>query len=458
MKDQPRLRRRIAALLLIACLVPAAPVIAAGTLYTPPNRWLKLITVPTERFVAERFVDCSPSRVLSNPVGRRASGFVFGDGGVFYFGGGGQNYPGNDVEFYDVLSNTWLQQYPPECLPACCVTDNRCHPACAVAGGTGTTALTPLGRPYVEHAYRLVTYDPARRVFFATLSSGTWTWERDGDWTLLTPNVPHSTGIHTKTVAYDAGLNTELFFATTATRRVFAFDWDSLTWVDHGMTPGEVTSAEIYSAYDPVARKHLVSHLGATGTFWLYDAEAPQWVRLESSPPEVLRASSLDYDPETGVFVVAQTATGSEVELWTYDVAGDLWMPLDPLGTPPMGSMAGRFGTLVYDDVAERFLFMNVKSVTSTSGSGGSREGDVETWSYRIGALGEQICVGDCNWDGELSSDEIDEIISRIFTVLPPEDCEAIELDETGRADAATLVHALRVLAEGCGRDFVPGT
>lgn len=458
MRDGLRLRRQVAALLPAACSL-AVPLAAAGTLYTPPNRWLKLATVPMERVIPERFVECSRTRILSHPVGRRASGFVFGDGGVFYFGGGGQSYPGNDVEFYDVLSNTWEQQYAPECLPVCCVVDARCDPACKVAGGTGTTELTPLGRPYVEHAYRLVTYDPARRVFFATLSSGTWTWERDSaDWTLLTPTVPHSTGIHTKTVAYDAGLDTELFFATTATRRVFAFDWETISWVEHGTIPAEISNAEIYSAYDPVNRKHLVSHLGGAGTFWLYDAEESQWARLENPPTEVLKASSLDYDPGAGVFVVAQTGADGRVGLWTYDTADDLWTTLQPLGTPPAGGMAGRYGTLVYDDVARRFLFMNVRRATGLSGSGGSREGDVETWSYRIGLPGERICYGDCNWDGRLSLDEIDGIIARIFAAASAPQCEALEHHETGGTNAATLVHALRVLADGCGRDFVPPT
>jgi hypothetical protein len=55
--------------------------------------------------------------VSREPAFREYTSPAFGDGKIFYFGGGHSGYFGNDVEIYDPAANAWRQCYRAVCPP-----------------------------------------------------------------------------------------------------------------------------------------------------------------------------------------------------------------------------------------------------------------------------------------------------------------------------------------------------
>jgi hypothetical protein len=489
--------------------------------YLPPNTWVRLDTVPTPRFIPRDFTDCTRVGMLSHPVGRRASSVVYGDAGIFYFGGGGQSNPANDVELFDIGSNTWIQQYQPECLPSCCnpgrcvdgvvagractadtdcqgsqcgegqcfggprhgnpcvsdsACDNRlcttntcggeagglvcardsdcagsscfvCDPACYVAGGVGTEELTSMGRPYVEHAYQLVAYNPLRRRYTYAHTSGLWEWDPASKaWSRLTPERPSSSDIATKMLVYDPDLETVLYFATTQVNHtVFRFDYSTNTWVVHGPIPERIAWATIFSTYDSREHKYLVSH--GSGTLWIYDARAGTWAQLENVPAEITLRSgvaqfSMAYDPTAGVCLIATKDSANNVQLWSYHLPSDTWSNLVSTAGTPRGP-APDYNGLAYDRVWKRFYFLNTRS-TGGGGQGGTSEGDAQTWAYRIaGSVGP----GDSNCDGVVSAADLSGLVQSLGSD-PTEGCGAVDTNRDAAADQTDLSNVVSALFE----------
>jgi hypothetical protein len=356
-----------------------------------PNSWVRLGPQPSERYIGRSYYNCSETRVLSNPVGRSYSGVAYGEGKIFHFGGGHHSHPGNDVELYDVERNVWEQQYRPECLPSSCATDPSSHQACAIQGGPGSRVPTPRGRPYTEHTFQKIVYDPIRKVFIAGLSAGTFAFDPAlRAWTQLTgvgsaPDLPWFFNIQDKLMIFDPDLGTVVWFVMANNRYAYRFDYATSSWVRRGSLPN-INPAEIYSAYDPHRRRHLVMFVrwGITDNpidLYFYDAVADSWTPV-ADPPTELRSSwpsSIAYDIGNARFVAAAGRADGTVGLWAFDGQSQ-WTELSPQGTPPQGS--ARFARLWYDPINEVFFYVNTRSVGS-GGTGGISEGNVETWAYR---------------------------------------------------------------------------
>jgi len=377
------LRRVITALVLVvlSCALPIPQASAGRFDWLPDNTWVKMTLPTTTKYVCHNFVDCTLQKTISSPIGREFSGVAYGDGLIYYFGGGHGGHPGNDVEIYSVATNTWSQLTVPEGLPTICLTNPSADPACLIMGGGGTTTITPQGKPYTEHMYQRSAYDPIRRWFISGCGSGTWAFDpATARWTRLTPNLPPSSGIETKCMVFDPDAGTVLWFATTNyATGVYAFDYSTNTWVRRSSIPSAVTWSNIYTAYDSDQHKHLISH-GSAG-FWFYDARSNSWSQLTNVP--MPKATSLSYDSMNKVFLLARgdEAGGSPVEFWTFD-GRTRWTQLTSTGTLPIGP--AWWNPLVYDAQDNVFFFVNLRySSTDGAGSGGNREGDVETWVYR---------------------------------------------------------------------------
>ena len=423
----------------------AGVIVSEDGRYLPANTWVRLDTVATERFIPRNFTDCTQVGVLSHPVGRRGSSLVYGAGRILYFGGGGQSYPGNDVELFDIGSNTWTQQYQPECLPVCCSPmDLSCDSACVIEAGVGTTETTPLGRPYVEKPFQLIAYNPLRQRYTAALTSGTWEWDPStGEWSLLTTNRPESNDIATKMLVYDPDLGTVLYFATSGpsalNHTVFRFDYATDSWIAYGAIPSQISYAEIWSAYDSNEHEYLVSH--GTGTMWLYEATSGTWTQLENVPANVLGAKSLAYDPFSGVFIVEKGASAdNSALLWTYEIGSDTWAQVKGTGDPPT-ILTEQGNNLVFDQLWKRFYFLNVRSIGG-GGRGGDGEGSVETWAYRIGG---PIGPGDANCDGRLSAADLPGLVGNLGRGANSV-CGAVDVDRDGTVsglDVAATAEAI---------------
>ncbi len=119
------------------------------------NSWRQLNLSASTRYLTPDFQVTATPIADPNPRSRTYSGLVAGGNRVFYFGGGHNSYPGNDVEVFDPVTLRWEQSYIPEVCPR--VATEPCY---NLYGGAGTQVTTPLGRPYTEHTYQMYAYDP----------------------------------------------------------------------------------------------------------------------------------------------------------------------------------------------------------------------------------------------------------------------------------------------------------
>jgi len=350
--------------------------------------------------------------MLSHPVPRAYSGTVYDADHrkIFYFGGGQGGPVGNDTELYDIATNAWAQQYQPECLPTCCQANGfACDPptcgqtmncACHIVYGVGAAELTPLGRPFVEHAYRLIAYNPVRRRYLAALTGNTWEWDPDpthwtasSGWTRLVNGRPFSNDIATKHVTYDPDVGM-LYFATAPDNpppTVYRFDYQTNTWVVHGAMPEVIYEQweQFYTAYDTAGRRHLAIHHGSGGTFWLYDAKtgteptAGTWTQITTVPTQILKTatrpppSSFDYDPSNAVFLVASRQDDNTLSLWSYDPVAERWTSIYALGALPRSVSAGEFGTMHYDLGSRQFYYLNTIQLQDT-------EDALDEWTFKL--------------------------------------------------------------------------
>ena len=136
------------------------------------NSWRQLNLAASTRYVTPNFLVGATPIADPNPQSRAFSGLVAGGNRVFFFGGGHNSYPGNDVEVFDPAAMRWDQSYKPEVCPF-----GVPSPCSGIYGGAGTVVTTPLGRPYTEHTYQMYAYDPRSNRLFAVLTSGTWSYD-----------------------------------------------------------------------------------------------------------------------------------------------------------------------------------------------------------------------------------------------------------------------------------------
>lgn len=91
------------------------------------NTWIQLSPAPSTHWVPTSLYDCTQSQVTANPQGRAFSGSDYGNGKIFYWGGGHNAYPGNDMEVYDIATNQWTgDSVMPQCWAPCCAAAYSC--------------------------------------------------------------------------------------------------------------------------------------------------------------------------------------------------------------------------------------------------------------------------------------------------------------------------------------------
>src|SRR5262245_1300254 len=84
------------------------------------NEWRLLTPNPSQRYADigdQAWPNIPDLTDEPNPTSRCYGGMHYGDGKIFYFGGGHGCYAGNDVETYDIANNIWRQSYRPEVCP-----------------------------------------------------------------------------------------------------------------------------------------------------------------------------------------------------------------------------------------------------------------------------------------------------------------------------------------------------
>ena len=181
---------------------------------------------------------------------------------------------------------------------------------------------------------------------------------------------------------------------------MFRFDWTLNAWVPHGWFPyyggtgyNGLAYSDIYAAYDPVRRRHLVTvdRVYTPGAMWWYDTSGPTptWTRITNAPAEILNANSVAFDTVNNVFLLVKGLGDGSFVMYAYDQAG-VWHRLTPAGTPPIavhgGSgfvRSGAWNMLNWDPVHHIFFFFHSINGSNDPGSGGNNETDFETWAFR---------------------------------------------------------------------------
>ncbi len=331
---------------------------------TPDNSWL----------------DLKPEGMAK---ARMYSGCAFGGGYLWYFGGAHRGYKGNDVQLYDPTTNVWIQATEPE-WPEIGSEDWK-----LMTGGGGTTKhLSPTGRPFTEHTYQQVCWQPDRKRFFVVLmSSGTWEFDPAGrKWIHLISKFkndkPEPRGTWAQNlVVYDPGLAAPVMVLTSGDNSVYRFDHAKAEWVRLAETPQGIRWNETYSTWVPEWNAHLMS--GAKKGFYKFELPGCKVTPIEA--PEALKGcQSLAYDCANRVVIALARAKVSDreqtVQPWALNVATMKWTELNPPKPWPQGQCTANWGKLWYDAAHNVHLFVNdVRRDRAEVFDGGV----TETWAYR---------------------------------------------------------------------------
>jgi len=315
---------------------------------------------------------------------RMYSGACFGGGYLWYFGGAHRSYPGNDVELYDPRTNRWLQATEAEMPP-------RDSPDWkAMTGGGGTTrSLSPKRRPYTEHTYQQVCWQPKRKRFFVALvSSGTWEFDpQKREWIHLIDRFKHRQadprGAWAQNhVLYEPTLEAPvLVVGSGGEAAMWRFDHQARRWQRLGPTPPALKWNEFYSTYVPEWGCHLISTMKKG--FFRFDVPARKLTPIES-PEALRRCQSLSYDAANHVVVALAAGKVARyrqtVTPWVLDIRTMKWQEMNPKGPAPVGQTAGAWATLWYDPDHNVHLLINcVRRDRKRLFDGGV----TETWAYR---------------------------------------------------------------------------
>jgi hypothetical protein len=367
------------------------------------------------------------------PAGRSYSGIHYGNGKILYFGGGHGSYAGNDVEIYDIATNTWARQYPPEFwtdhlstlarkeidtngVPGWATipdgyeidgspTDNgkieflvekstkrielweratgkhlpitpEIASVRAIGGGASSGLLSPMGRPHTLHTYQMIVWDPTKNKWMARLRGpGDFAFNPSTkSWELLqNANPPYGGDVHCHSVFYDPDVG----FISVVLGPAGVYKLQGTTWTRIG-EPLDRSWRAPYSAYIADRKYHVFAFVGDDGTFFYkYDAVGNQWTAM-TVPAALKSLDSFDYDTRNNVLIgVQHDWIGFRV--WKFDPANDQWSELSvPSVRPNQTTGAQAMGPILrYDPIHNIFIFLK----GSVGDHSGGRE--TETWAYR---------------------------------------------------------------------------
>lgn len=353
----------ILTLLLTQPMLAAEGPLSQELLRMPEGSWLKL----------------NPS---GTAFARMYSGCCAGGGYLWYFGGAHRAYKGNDVQLFDPRANRWIQATRPE-WPELGSEDWKAM----ISGGGTTSRLSPTGRPFTEHSYQQVCWQPDRKRFFIVLlSSGTWEFDPAARrWVHLINRFQDRRGPRgswaQNHVLYEPKLAAPVLFCGSGDTGAFKFDHDECRWIRLGDRPDELAWNEFYSTYVPEWELHLISTMKKG--FFKLDAAAIKLTPI-ASPEELRRCQSLSYDRANRVVIALQQQELDKyrktVVPWALDLGTMTWTRLDPPKPWPEGQATGSWAKLWYHADHKVHLFVNdVKRDRRELFDGGV----TETWAFR---------------------------------------------------------------------------
>lgn len=351
-----------------------------GTLVPPPtlgytlanNEWQRVALATTQRYIPRNYTASNTLENQSDPVAREYGGIHYGNGKIFYFGGGHGGYAGNDVEAYDILNKRWDQSYKPE---VCSFSDNSCN---RIYQGGPAPGLTTAGRPYTEHTLQKLSWNPVIQKLIGILGAGTLSYDPVAKvWAILGPTLQGSDITYAGLLSYDPTLQANLAVlgednALNQQHGVYKFSngqWERIGNIPvHGRAPASTYLADL--------QKHFV-FFPLDSSYWLFNAQTVTWT-VVASPPDWI--DSFDYDSRNHKVIGVQHFASGVFKVFTYSPATNIWTTLAPPIVAPAQAGGGPSvwtPLFKYDSVNNVFIFLKA------SGGSGGTGGWTETWVYR---------------------------------------------------------------------------
>jgi len=323
------------------------------------------------------------------PDGRNYSGCCWGDWGqggkIFYFGGAHFSYQYDDVDIYDMATNTWTRSWKPGRI--------RAEPQKADDQkdgqddrGTALRRAAEAGRLQATHTYQQVCWVPDRKVFFYVGWSGNWAFDPvKNRWTCLALPPLYQSGkktlvpwtrwaVQTHHCYYAPEVKAAAVVTTHRPQGDWLFDYGKMEWKNLSRDIRNM-GGELYSTYVPPLGAQLISN--RTGEMFLHKVtrERSSWKKLEDFPERLKGCEALAYDPANKVVVaVAPNRRRGPLALWVLEPKTMKWAEIKPSGASPRGS--GLWAPLWYDRDHNAFFFLNRTGQTGC-----------ETWTYRYKAV-----------------------------------------------------------------------
>jgi hypothetical protein len=304
---------------------------------------------------------------------------------LLLFGGGHNDYWGNEVWAWDINTQIWQKMYEPDplkniALETCKASvDNEKFPG----------MWLPSGRPISRHTYSSVQFIEHQGVMivggYSTYSgSGEYLWHPDlggcyyngpGDtwiydpetnqWTYMGSSIIDSSKFSPVYSAYDSNTGRLIVYAKHSIR---LYDIDTDTWTERFPSPYPPARSHANLAYDS-KRKLVYLHGGdypSTNDLWAYNVLNNTWTKIEPQgalPP--LGGGSMAYDSVNDVVI-----TFSLNGLWVYDPKVNRWEQ-NPGNSSPSPAGSPTFGRLKYDPL-NNVAFLVIQESWTT-----------KVWAYR---------------------------------------------------------------------------
>ncbi len=220
---------------------------------------------------------------------------------VIVFGGGHNDYWGNEIWAWDIQGRYWTKMYEPD-MPNCADTDNINLPG----------MLVSKGRPISRHTYDSVEFLSREGLIFA---GGASTYSGPGDelWQCYL-NSPKDSW------AYNFSMN----------------EW---TYLNAQRQPQPSIGS---AAYDPVSGLLVATTRDDSyqQETWIYDYQTDTWTqRKPANKGPYAYHGSLTYDSKRQLIYQLGSDAPPHYQLWAYDITGNNWSQINtsPENQPPVG-------------------------------------------------------------------------------------------------------------------------